>query len=122
MTAADLYPPRTDPYLADMIKWFHQELGSSEVQTRLNGMGDEQFLDFLNRTLQALHGSSVNPSYTDLSSMRASTTSRRGRARTGVRFFSAASNSSALSTSLTPHSCGTARAWSKADRSKHRHH
>jgi hypothetical protein len=27
MTAADLYPPRTDPYLADMIKWFHQNLG-----------------------------------------------------------------------------------------------
>jgi hypothetical protein len=37
------------------------ELGSSEVQTRLNGMGDEQFLDFLNRTLQALHGRQRQP-------------------------------------------------------------
>jgi hypothetical protein len=44
MTSAGFYPPHTDPYLAGMIKWFCQAPGSSEVQ--------------------ALHGSSVNPSYT----------------------------------------------------------
>jgi hypothetical protein len=55
---------RMDLHLADMIKWFGQELESSEVRTRINGMVEEQFLDFLHRALQALHGSTVNPSYT----------------------------------------------------------
>ena len=47
-----------------MIKWSRQALESSEVQARINGMDEEQFLDFLYRALQALHGSSVNSGYT----------------------------------------------------------
>ena len=59
-----LYPPHPDLPLAGMLKEVRQALESAEVQARISGMGEEQFLDFLHRTLKTLHGSTINPSYT----------------------------------------------------------
>ena len=53
-----------DPYMTDMLKQFRQALGTAEVQTRINGLSEEQFLELLHGVLKILHGSPLNRGYT----------------------------------------------------------
>ena len=64
MTASVEYQVYPDPYMADMLKQFRHALDSVEVQTRINGLSEERFLELLHGVLGTIHGSSVNRSYT----------------------------------------------------------
>ena len=62
--AEHAYTSSPDPNMTDMLKRFHQALGATEVQKRIDGMSEEQFLDVLHRVLKSIHGSTLNHGYT----------------------------------------------------------
>jgi hypothetical protein len=63
MTSPAVYPSYPDAHTEEMVKRFRQALATAEVEARVDGMAEEQGLELLQRTLEAIHGSTVNRGY-----------------------------------------------------------